>query len=148
MSNIIISKFRGEYSFLSNMYKCNIIYGGILYKSVENAFQAAKSSRLDEKYLISSLSPVEAKRYAKSLYRSDWNEVKDSIMLDLLRIKFKNNYLMNKLLDTGEATIIEVNYWHDNYWGSCDCRRCEKFIKENKLGKLLMQVRDEIKYNR
>lgn len=35
--------FRGEYDFLSNFYKCNVEHEGVIYSSVENAFQAAKT---------------------------------------------------------------------------------------------------------
>lgn len=41
--------FRGEYDFLSNFYKCNVEHEGVIYSSVENAFQAAKTLDLIER---------------------------------------------------------------------------------------------------
>jgi predicted NAD-dependent protein-ADP-ribosyltransferase YbiA (DUF1768 family) len=32
-----------------------------------------------------------------------------------------------------------LNYWNDKFWGIC------KGVGENHLGKILMQIRDEIK---
>jgi predicted NAD-dependent protein-ADP-ribosyltransferase YbiA (DUF1768 family) len=60
-------------------------------------------------------------------------------MLSALRIKFKNPELRAMLLTTGDEELIEGNWWRDTYWGVCEG------IGQNKLGKLLMQVREEIK---
>jgi hypothetical protein len=55
--------------------------------------------------------------------------------------------LRKKLLATGDATLIEGNYWHDNYWGVCTCENCVSngIVGRNRLGTLLMKVREEIK---
>ena len=45
----IFMYFRGEYDFLSNFYKCNVEHEGVIYSSVENAFQAAKTLDLIER---------------------------------------------------------------------------------------------------
>ena len=45
-----------------------------------------------------------------------------------------------KLLATGEEELIEGNYWHDTCWGVCNCAKCGD-KGENRLGKLLMEVR-------
>lgn len=34
--------------------------------------------------------------------------------------------------------LIEGNYWHDTYWGVCEG------VGENHLGKLLMEIRNEL----
>jgi ribA/ribD-fused uncharacterized protein len=72
--------------------------------------------------------------------RSDWDAVKDDIMLKALRCKFaQHTDLMNLLWETGEKEIIE-HTTNDSYWadGGGPGRGL------NKLGKLLMQVRDDI----
>jgi predicted NAD-dependent protein-ADP-ribosyltransferase YbiA (DUF1768 family) len=58
-------------------------------------------------------------------------------MLNLLRQKFQNPELREKLLCTGKLELIEGNYWGDTYWGVC------RGVGENRLGKLLMLVREE-----
>ena len=62
-------------------------------------------------------------------------------MLTGLRKKFADPELRNLLLATGDEELIEGNYWGDTYWGVCNG------VGQNKLGKLLMQVREEIKNN-
>jgi predicted NAD-dependent protein-ADP-ribosyltransferase YbiA (DUF1768 family) len=68
-------------------------------------------------------------------------------MLELVRLKFEFPQLQEQLLATGDATLVEGNYWHDNYWGSCHCDRKEacKYHGQNQLGKLIMEVRTTIK---
>ena len=73
--------------------------------------------------------------------RSDWDRVKDDIMLKALRCKFEqNSQLRDKLLGTGDKTLIEHTH-NDSYWG--DGGGGGKGL--NKLGQLLMIVRSELK---
>ena len=72
--------------------------------------------------------------------RSDWDSVKDDIMLKALRCKFAQHpNLMKKLWETGDRELIE-HTTNDSYWA--DGGGGGKGL--NKLGKLLMKVRDEI----
>jgi len=67
-------------------------------------------------------------------------------MYDIVYNKFSQNEdLKEKLLNTGEIYLEEGNWWHDNYWGQCNCYRCRNIHGLNKLGKILMQVRDELR---
>lgn len=134
-----INLFRGKYAFLSNFYSCPIEYEGMTYPSVEYAFQAAKNPDPEYRRSIANApSPTAAKRMGrKAVLRSDWEQVKDSIMLELLRIKFSDPYLRGRLEFTGSAKLIEGNDHGDRYWGVCNGSGL------NKLGKLLMQVRSE-----
>ena len=60
-------------------------------------------------------------------------------MLSFVRAKFTYPDLQEKLLATGDAYLEEGNYWNDTTWGVCNG------VGENRLGKILMQVRDEIR---
>ena len=73
-----------------------------------------------------------------------WEDVKEEIMLKLLRLKFKIPKMRRMLLDTGHQELEEGNYWHDNEWGNCYCMKCLTIPGKNKLGKLLMKIRDEL----
>ena len=74
--------------------------------------------------------------------RTDWEQVKVSIMEKIVRAKFvQNPYLMKKLLDTGELLLIEGNTWKDTFWG-VDINNGEG---KNHLGKILMNVREELR---
>ena len=48
----------------------------------------------------------------------------------------------NKLLESSNYYLIEGNNWHDNYWGKCYCAKCTKIDGQNKLGAILMKLRD------
>ncbi|MBZ4649256.1 NADAR family protein [Thermosipho sp. (in: thermotogales)] len=136
-----ITSFRGPYSFLSNFYTCKVYYEGITYRSVEAAFQAAKTLDINTRLKFVNLSALEAKKLGHSIpLRSDWEQVKDEIMEELVRNKFmRNERLRKKLLETGDAELIEGNYWDDMYWGVCNGKG------QNKLGKILMKIREELK---
>lgn len=130
-------KFRNEYSFLSNMYECSIIYKGITYKCVESAFQAQKDlSRVNE---FAKLSGVEAKYLGRKVsLRPDWNEVKVNIMYNIVRNKFKQNPELAQKLKNISGPITEENTWNDTFWGVCNGRG------KNILGKILTKIRSEI----
>lgn len=141
-----IEEFKGKNRFLSNFWPVQIEYQGILYPSTEHAYQAAKTLDKDDRIEVSQLSKAgDAKRFGKDLkLRDDWEQVKQSVMLELLRIKFSDRDLRDKLLGTGDRLLIEGNNWHDNYWGICYCKNCTNKDSQNILGKLLMKVRREI----
>ncbi len=136
-----VPSFRGHWAFLSNFYTSRLQYKGYWYLTAEHAYQATKMvNKVDREWVAEAMSPGQAKRYTKNRkMRGDWGQVKDQIMLDVLRAKFSDPSLAKLLLETGEQDLVEHNYWHDTYWGVCDG------VGENKLGKILMQVRDELK---
>lgn len=148
VKNAPITEFRGEFAFLSNFYLHPIEYEGRTFGSVEAAFQSAKCLDQEEKAMFTSLAPYEAKYVGRRVkLRPDWNEVKDEVMFNLVMSKFnKNPDLKKKLLETGDAELIEGNYWHDNYWGACSCRKCANKTKRNQLGKTLSGVRTWLRF--
>lgn len=144
----MINNFDDKYRFLSNFSHSTIMYEGIEYPTIEHAFQAAKTFDVKQRQQIANLkTPGEAKRAGRRevVLRKDWEEVKDGIMYELLKEKFKNPELKSKLLDTGDEFLEEGTMWHDNYWGNCYCEKCKDIVGKNILGKLLMKVRDELK---
>ncbi|MBR3438368.1 MAG: NADAR family protein [Clostridia bacterium] len=145
----VINDFREENAFLSNFYSHPFKYKGLVYKNAEAAFQAQKCATDEEKIKYTEITnPVVAKRMGKKEpgFPSDWDEICYGIMKDILICKFAVPELREKLLATGDAELIEGNRWHDNRWGSCTCERCSKKEGLNWLGKILMEIRNEI-YN-
>ena len=136
-----IDKFEGEYRWLSNFWEEPVSFNGDSYPSVEHAFQAAKTQDENLRKLVRDAStPSAAKRAGRRVpLRKDWEDVKIGVMLEILRNKFSAPRLQKKLLATGDAELIEGNWWHDVFWGVCNGHG------ENNLGKLLMKVRDEIR---
>lgn len=144
---MMIVGFSGIYAFLSNFWYTRVFYEGVNYPSVEHAYQAAKTMSIVDRDIIKGLTVAKAKRHGRIVpMRTDWEHIKNDVMLDLLRQKFKlNKALQQKLLATGELVILEGNFWHDNYWGVCGCSQCAVLPAGNYLGLLLMQVRTEIR---
>ena len=106
-------QFRGRYEFLSNFYVCDIEYEGLRYPSVESAFQAMKTLDLEKRSAFQTLSIAGAKRYGRQVkLRPDWSQVKVGIMKELLRKKFEDPDLRQRLLAVTEP-IVEENHWHD-----------------------------------
>lgn len=135
-----IDEFSGEYRFLSNFFPSPVTYEGIEFPTVEHAFQAAKTMDTVERIRIAELKkPGEAKRAGRKVaLRPDWENVKEKIMLDILRLKFAYPDLRKYLLNTGEVKLEEGNTWGDRYWGTCFG------IGRNRLGHLLMKLRKEL----
>jgi ribA/ribD-fused uncharacterized protein len=141
-----IESFTGEYDFLSNFYSVEVMLDGIVYPSVEHAYQAAKTNDPDFRAAIRRASSANK---AKLLGRRVelvpyWDTRKILVMYGLLVHKFSGE-LGDKLLATGDAELIEGNHWHDNIWGNCNCSYCDTIQSENWLGRLLMVVREELK---
>lgn len=137
-----IMEFRGAYHFLSNMYSAPFEWDGRRYKNSEAAFQSAKTMNPQERDAFSEMNGVVAKRAGKKvLLRGDWEDVKDGVMEEVVRAKFSQNpELLEKLLATGDAELVEGNRWHDQYWGF----DLLKGVGENHLGMILMRIRAEL----
>jgi len=140
-----IDQFSGDNRFLSNFYWSKVFYDGIIYPSAEHAYQAAKTNDYKIKKFIANLStPNKAKEFGKGLIlnadKKAWYKNSLLIMENVVWNKFcENTNLLDKLLDTYPAELIEGNYWNDTFWGVCNGKG------ENHLGKILMKVRQELK---
>lgn len=138
----IIHTFSGEYRFLSNFWDVPIQYKDFVYPRIENAYQAAKSPKHSVRRQFLTLSAFDAKEHGRAIaLRPDWKFVRDKIMRKLIARKYRDSHLRELLLATGDAVLIEGNYWHDNYWGACTCQACFPLEKENKLGFMTMDHR-------
>ena len=137
----VIAKFRGEYEFLSNFYEVPVTFRGLTYGSSEAAFQAMKSLDPAEHERFTLLRSHQSKEEGRKLtIRPDWDEVKVSIMDEILRAKFTQNpELMDKLSATKQALLVEGNNWKDTFWGF----DINLGYGQNMLGQLLMKIRAE-----
>ena len=137
----MINYFDGEYYFLSNFYPCEVVFEGLSFKSSEAAFQAMKTNDLEQRLKFTTLNSNEAKKLGRKIaLRKDWEQIKDSIMFQIVRAKFhQHGDLYRKLIATGEEELVEGNWWNDTYWGQCNG------VGKNKLGKILMIVREELR---
>ena len=146
----MIDCFDGHWAFLSNFYWNEIEFEGIKYPTNEHFFQAMKTLDIDERRAIANCrTPGQAKRMGRRVaLRPDWEDIKESVMLEGLCLKFADEQLADWLLETGDEELVEGTTWHDNEWGNCSCPKCAHIEGKNKLGRLLMIVRDMIKDER
>lgn len=139
----MITSFKDDYEFLSNFYPCKITIAGYTFPSVENAYQAMKCANPNDYAQFVNIGPAEAKKLGRKVQlRSDWEQIKYNVMRQLLDLKFQDKVLLKMLQDTAPESIVEGNYWHDNYWGICQCDKCKDKIKYNHLGELLQRKRN------
>ncbi len=141
----MIDRFDGtQYSFLSNFHTAYVVWEGVKYPTSEHAYQAAKTLNLElRKNVFGDMnsSPAVAKRAGRRIeLRPDWESVKIDVMREIVRIKFQTHTkLAEKLLATGDEELVEGNTWGDRFWGQVDG------VGENWLGKILMEVRGELR---
>lgn len=142
--NTAIMSFRGEYSFLSNFYEGKVFtYKGLKFNNTEAPFHAEKCwSRAKEFEMI---RPLQSKRLGRRvLMRKDWDQIKDRVMYDVCYAKFTQDPVLKaKLLATGNRELVEGNTHGDRCWGMT----CSNgvWIGENRLGKVLMKLRDDLR---
>lgn len=147
----IISRFRGKYKFLSNFVESPFTFEGIRYPTVEHAYQERKTLDItqceDIRNVPTAFLAAKIGRSNKITLRNDWYDIKGKIMANLVYEKFKQNPELTKMLiETGDAILIEGNYWHDNYFGICSCVKCHEGEQPmNMLGEILMDVRNKLR---
>lgn len=142
-----VVSFRGEYAFLSNFFEHPVEVEGVTYPTNEHAFQALKTRETSERYQVQQApTPASAKaRGRKVTMREDWGTARFEEMGRVLRAKFRDPELRRKLLATGDRQLIEGNTWRDTTWGAIQDKNSGEWKGRNELGKLLMQIRDELR---
>ena len=134
-----IMEFQGVNRWLSNFWPTLVRLDGEVYPSVENAYQAAKTYPQNRGGFV-GCTPGQAKRLGKTVViRPDWDAEKVSVMRSLIAQKFAlGSELGGRLLNTGDAQIVEGNTWGDTFWGVCRGKG------RNILGELIMDRRKEL----
>lgn len=144
MKEIRFCKVNEPYGFLSNFSLHQVFMEGVSWLTVEHFYQAGKFQNTEIRNFIKSLdSPQKAAKEGESrkhLIRSDWDTVKEKIMFTALMAKFlQHPQLRRELLNTESSILIE-DVENDSYFGNGG-----NDTERNKLGYLLMHVREAIK---
>jgi ribA/ribD-fused uncharacterized protein len=134
---------KDQYGGFSNFSKHEFELEGVIWPTSEHYFQAQKfDDKGYQERIRASSSPTIAARLGRSRkvpIRFDWEDIKVGIMHKVVVAKFKSHpELIQLLLSTGEEEIVEKTT-KDYYWG-CGTNGTGK----NMLGKILMQVREEL----
>lgn len=143
----------------SNFHKCRFELGGINFNNSETAFMVYKAMHFGDvdtanKMLKKSQFPAESKRLGRLVQgfnEVEWAKVRYDYMLQSVRAKFtQNEDLTQELLATGDKILVEAAL-KDFVWGigrGMDYPFLEdesKWLGQNLLGKVLMQVREELR---
>lgn len=142
----------------SNMYEASIQVDGITFPTVEHYFQWSKAKMFGDvdiqNKILKTASPKSVKSYGKKVkgFQDDaWNEKKDSIMRTAVKAKLMQHPdILKKLRETGTRPIAEADP-RGKYWGigtSADTSKAKdpsRWPGKNVMGKILMELRDELK---
>ena len=144
MGRIAFYRTGDPYGEFSNFAAFPIEIDGQRWPTSEHYFQAQKFARQeDQNDVRRQNSPMKAARMGRDRnrpLRPDWEKIKEDVMLRALRSKFTQHAALKQLLlGTGDAELVEHSdndrYWADGGDGS----------GLNRLGQLLMQVREELR---
>lgn len=136
------------YGVLSNLYRREITFESVAYPTAEHAYQAGKARKEAVRdWLLAAPSPSLLAMAAHGLYYWDvapgWSTKKFVRMRAVLLAKFSQHRdLRDILIGTGEARLVEsatVDTAVNRLWGQVNG------IGQNMLGKLLMEVRAELR---
>lgn len=136
------------YGAFSNLYRRPVEFEGDVYQTSEHAYQAGKARKEEvRKWLMAAPSPALLAMAAHGLYvwdvHPDWSKTKFERMKKILLCKFTQHAdLQELLLSTGKKRLVEVatvDNAVNRLWGEVNGKG------QNKLGELLMEVREEIR---
>lgn len=139
-------KENDQFGCFSNFAHYSFEVSGKKWMTSEHYFQAQKFEGTEHEEIIRLLdNPMKAAdmgRCRKLPLRKDWEEIKEKVMRRAVFEKFaQNEGIKSFLLATGDQEIVE-NTTSDYYWG------CGKNGDgKNMLGKILMEVRDQLQEN-
>jgi ribA/ribD-fused uncharacterized protein len=140
-----ITSFDGDYKFLSNFFPAEVEFEGLVFPTVEHAYQAAKTVDMMERGAIRQAQKAgQAKRMGDHVTkRPNWEAIKERVMEQLLAKKFAYPALADALLETLPSQLVEGNKYHDRFWGAelVDGR----WIGLNRLGDKLMKLRNDLR---
>lgn len=133
----------GECGCFSNFSKHPIYLKDKVWQTSEHYFQAQKFAGTEHEEAVrlahSPKLSAEMGRDRQRPLRKDWETVKIDVMRDALRAKFTQHKDLQKiLLATGDAILVEHTK-NDSFWGDGG-----DGSGQNMLGKLLMELREEL----
>jgi N-glycosidase YbiA len=142
----VVSFYRvsGDFGCFSNFAPYPVRMEGIIWPTSEHYFQAMKFE--DDVYrekIRCAASPMIAAKMGRDRrmpIRKDWEAVKIGIMRNVVQAKFIQHPDIGRVLvSTGDAAIVEHTK-NDSFWGDGG-----DGSGQNWLGRLLMDVRSELK---
>lgn len=143
--------FQSPHSPLSNLFVAPIKNNGIVYPSAEHAFQHEKAIFCNDLALAQAIlrdpCPFEAMATGKRVATNkEWQSIQLTVMEKILRLKLEQvPAFVNELKASENHYLVENT--RSPYWGSgtpfnSPSIFCRQFPGQNRLGKLLVHIRD------
>jgi ribA/ribD-fused uncharacterized protein len=144
MNTINFYKIKDPFGEFSNFALFPIKLDNKVWATTEHYFQAQKfkDENIKEKIRAAKKPSIAAKlgRDRSKPLRKDWESIKNNVMKKAVKAKFTQHItLKNLLLSTKNAKLVEHTV-NDSYWGDGG-----DGSGKNMLGKILMEIREEIK---
>lgn len=148
--SVVFRKTREAYGGLSNMAPgYPLMVNGLRVRTSEVLYQACRYPHIPEvqEVLLAERSPMTAKMRTKPYRersRPDWERARTRVMRWCLRVKLAQNWdkFSRLLLSTAPRPIVELST-RDPFWGA-QPRDDGRLVGANVLGRLLMELRDEV----
>lgn len=146
MKRILFYRVNELYGEFSNFSPHPIELNEKVWPTSEHYFQAQKFVDTEHVEAVRlAKSPMVAARMGRSRERPlrvDWETAKDDIMREALQAKFTQHpTLRSLLLKTGDVELVEHTK-NDRYWADGG-----DGTGENRLGQLLMELREQLRKN-
>lgn len=148
---VVFRKTNERHGGLSNMaggYPIEV--NGIRIRTSEALYQACRFPHIPDlqSQIIDERSPMAAKMRGKPFRassRPDWDDIRVTLMRWSIRVKLLQNpdRFGAVLDDTGDLPIVEHSR-RDRFWGAVALSD-EELEGQNVLGRLLMELRDEVR---
>jgi ribA/ribD-fused uncharacterized protein len=149
---------KGEFRNFSNMADYPVQINDVKYPSVEHYFQVQKAKEFGDTEMEQKMMETPSTKAIKALgkkvknfQKEIWDAKKQEIMMRGVRAKFvQHPELQKQLLETGDREIGDADA-RDAFWGIGTSENTEKskdsskWKGQNKLGKILMALRDDFR---
>ena len=146
--------FQSKHSVFSNMYECQLMFDGLDFNSAEEVYQYQRAkecgTREDVQNVLSANDAHKAKSAGGEIKETtNWHRKKTQVMKEILDLKLASDCgLKEKLIESGTKDLYELTY--DKFWGCGFPPSKSDQVKQkgnpgaNRLGKLLMELRDTV----
>lgn len=148
---IVFHKTKEEFGGLSNMAAgFPLCVNGVNIRTSEALYQICRFPHLPEiqRKIVNEKSPMTAKMVSKpyrNQTRLDWYDIRVGVMRWCLRVKIAQNWnkFTRVILSTKDLPIVEFSR-KDPFWGAKAEKNGEVLVGTNVLGRLLMELRQEV----
>lgn len=131
------------YGCFSNFSRHPVVIDNVMWPTSEHYFQAMKfvdkADRAAVRAAPTGFVAAQLGRERHRSFRQDWEDVRDQVMLDVLRAKFVQHAELREILASTQGAQLVEHTKNDRYWADGG-----DGTGQNMLGILLEKVRTEL----